>query len=284
VSVAQAGQAPAVPYPRLHIVAMGMHADRRRVAPHDRFTVTIDVVVSEKRDRLDELVLGNFDDCTIVGDERRHTALPTGGTQFLEVLTLEAGSPGTAMITAAHLDAIDPKVGHPLRYSTDPVSVQVIAAAPIDSTYVSWSARLGRYARWFTVIVGALAFAAFGIAVALRRRARPRPEAPPVIAQAPAVPLPAPPNALALAFDAFSLARDERTLLALRAQLFAEAGVPAGATLSDALARAAMRRSLRVALVEAEAAAFGPGAARVKAGDALVAAVEAYLAPGGDGR
>jgi len=260
-----------------------MHADRRRVAPHDRFTVTIDVVVSQKRDRLDELVLGNFDDCTIVGDERRHTTLPSGDTQFLEVLTLEAGSPGTATISAAHVDAIDPKVGHPLRYSTDPVSVRVTAAPPIDSTYGSVTSAIGRYLRWILVVGGAIAFACFGLGFVMRRR-RMRPEAPPVIAQAPAVPLPAPPNALALAFNAFSLARDERTLLALRAQLFAEAGVPAGATLSDALARAGMRRSLRIALVEAEAAAFGPSAARMKAGDALVEALEVYLAPGGDGR
>jgi hypothetical protein len=278
VSVAQAA-----PYPRLHIVAMGMHADRRRVAPHDRFTVTIDVVVAQKRDRLDELVLGNFDDCTIVGDERRHKTLPNGDTQFLEVVTLEAGSPGIATISAAHVDAIDPKVGRPLRYSTDPVSVRVTAAVPIDSTSASLAATFGRYARWLTVFFGALAFAVFGLGFALRRR-RPRADAPPVIAQAPAVPLPAPPNALALAFNAFALARDERTLFALRAQLFAEAGVPAGATLSDALARAGMRRSLRIALVEAEAAAFGPAAVRVSAGDALVEAVETYLAPGGNGR
>ncbi len=282
MSIAQAAAAPAL-YPRLHIIAMGMHADRRVVAPHERFTVTIDVVVAQQRDRLDELVLGTFEDCTIVGDERRHAALPGGNTQFLEVLTLEAGTPGTATISPAHLDAIDPKVGHPLRYSTDPLRVRVSDAAPIDTTYVSLTATLSRYARWVTVIGGALAFAAFGLSFALRRR-RARPDAPPVIAQAPAVPLPAPPNALALAFNAFALARDERTLLALRAQLFAAAGVPAGATLADALASAGMRRSLRVALVEAEAAAFGPRSARAKAGDALVDAVEAYLAPGGSSR
>jgi hypothetical protein len=281
VSVAQASVA--APYPRLHIVAMGMHADRRSVTPHDRFTVTVNVVVSQKRDRLDELVLGNFDDCTIVGDERRHTTLPNGDTQFLEVLTLEAGAPGTATISPAHLDAIDPRVGHPLRYSTDPVSVRVLPAAPIDSTYASVTAAFGRSIRWVLVTGGAIAFALFGLGFVLRRR-RMRPQAPPVVAPAPAVPLPAPPNALALAFEAFARARDERTLLALRAQLFAEAGVPAGATLSDALARAGLRRSLRIALVEAEAAAFGPGAARITAGDALVAAVEAYLVPGGDAR
>ena len=275
MSVAQAAPAP---YPRLHIVAMGMHADRRRVAPHDRFTVTIDVVVAQKRDRLDELVLGNFDDCTIVGDERRHTALANGDTQFLEVLTLEAGAPGIATVSPAHLDAIDPKVGHPLRYSTDPVSGRGSAAAPIDATAGSLTATLSHYARWVTVALGVLAFAIFGLTFALRRR--PRPDAPPVIAQAPAVALPAPPNALALAFNAFALGRDERALLALRAQLFAEAGVPAGATLADALARAGMRRSLRIALIEAEAAAFGPRDARARAGDALVEAVEAYLVPG----
>jgi hypothetical protein len=274
----------AAPYPRLHIVAMGMHADRRRVAPHDRFTVTIDVVVSQKRDQLDELVLGNFDDCTIVGDERRHSSLPNGDTQFLEVLTLEAGAPGVATISPAHVDAIDPKVGHPLRYSTDPVSVRVTAAAPIDSTYTTVSTLLASYARWILVAGGAIAFALIGLTFAIRRRRRAPLDAAPVLAHAPAEPLPAPPNALALAFNAFAQARDERTLLALRAQLFAEAGVPAGATLSDALARVGMRHSLRIALVEAEAAAFGPADARIKAGDALAAAVEAYLAPGGEGR
>ncbi len=274
MSVAQAGAAP---YPRLHIVAMGMHADRRRVAPHDRFTVTIDVVVAQKRDRLDELVLGNFDDCTIVGDERRHTTLPNGQTQFLEVLTLEAGTPGTAVISPAHLDAIDPKVGHPLRYSTDPVSVRVIAA-PIDSTYATVSTTLAGYTRWIVVAGGAVAFALIALTFAIRRRRRRPAAAPPVIAEAPA-PLPAPSNAPAAALNAFARARDERTLLALRAQLFAEAGVQPGATLADALEHAGMRRSLRIALIEAEAAAFGPGDTRARAGDALIAAVEAYLAP-----
>jgi len=265
----------------LHIVAMGMHADRRRVAPHDRFTVTIDVVITQKRDRLDELVLGNFDDCTIVGDERRHTALPNGETRFLEVLTLEAGVPGTAKISPAHLDAIDPKVGRPLRYSTDPVSVQVTQAAPIDTTYASLSATLGRYARWLTVIIGILAFAWFGFRFALgRRRARSVPAPMPAPEPAPAAALPPPPATLALALDAFVRARDERTLLALRAQLFAEAGVAAGATLADALARPGLRRALRVALGAAEAAAFGPRAARASAGDALIEATQADLASG----
>jgi hypothetical protein len=141
------------------------------------------------------------------------------------------------------------------------------------------SSTLAGYTRWIVVIGGAIAFALIGVTVAIGRRRR-RPAARSVVADAPAAALPAPPNALALALGAFARARDERTLLALRAHLFAHAGVQPGATLADALERAELRRSLRIALVEAEAAAFGPGETRVKAGDALIEAVEAYVAPG----
>jgi hypothetical protein len=256
-------------YPRMHIRVMGMHADRRSVAPHERFSVTVRIVIAEKRDRLDELVLGAVDDCTIVGDERRHAALPGGGTEFKEVLTLEAGDPGTATITPAYIDAVDPANGRALRYSTDPVSVTVTAAEPVDRTYRS----LLDVARAASIVLGAAGLLAGALAVARRRRS-----APPAPAAAP-LPLPplvpaSPPGLAALAAQ-FARSREERDLLALRSRLFDHAGAAAGATLADALAGCGTQVNLRAALIAAEAAAFGPRDARASAAELLIAAVAA---------
>jgi hypothetical protein len=261
-----------LPYPRLHITSMGMHANRRSVAAGERFAVTIRVVVTEKRDRLDELVLGAVDDCTIVGDERRHAALPGGGTEFLEVLTLEAGPAGTATISPAYLDAIDAASGKALRYSTDPISVAISAGEPLDRTY----RRILEISRYAGVGLGLLAVAIFVVA-AIRRPRRPRPLAPEPAEAALALPVAPIEPTLANALESFARARSEVALRALRAQLFAQAGVPAGATLADALAHAGPDFSLRLALREAEAAAFGPRSERTRAGDQLIDAVQAYL-------
>jgi len=256
-----------------------MHASRSSVGPRERFTVTVRVVIAEKRDRLDELVLGAVDDCTIVGDERRHAAAPGGGTEFLEVLTLEAGVPGTATISPAYLDAIDSRSGKALRFSTNAVSVRIGSSEPVDRTYQ----RLLEIARVAVVALGFLA-ALGAFAAWLRRRPRLQPARPVTepVAPLPALPPVAPvqPATLATARDSFARSRDERTLLALRAELFVRAGVRPGATLADALAVAGARRALRLALIEAEAAAFGPHDRRTQAGDALLAAVDATIAAG----
>ena len=82
-------------YPRLHITALGLHADALVVRPGQIFHVTVHVHVRERRDRLDELVLPALTNAVDLGDERRRVPV-AGGTDFYETLTVSASTVGTA--------------------------------------------------------------------------------------------------------------------------------------------------------------------------------------------
>ncbi|GAC1409264.1 MAG: hypothetical protein NVSMB64_18000 [Candidatus Velthaea sp.] len=270
--------ASAAAYPRLHITALGQHAERSSVAPHEAFHVTIRVHVSERVDRfVDELVLGDLENCTITGDERVRT-LVADGTTFTERLTLEARAPGTASISPAHIDAIDPVSGKALRYSSNAVEVRVTGATPdIDRTYRTFVTAL----RWVLAGAGVLAaaFVLFALFALRRRRAPQAARASPAAGPAVAVRTEATPGErLKLAAADFRAQRDLHTLAALRALLLERAGVPRGATLVDALrALGPEDRSLRAALLASERALFGPAGERETAGKDLLAALEAYF-------
>jgi len=262
--------------PRLHVLAIDQYADQLTVAPHEQFHVTIRVVVAERRERLDELVLGDLDNCSIVGDERLHAPLPKG-MEFTERLTLEADAPGTATITPAYLDAINPSVGRGLRYSAKQViRVRVTAAAPIDATFRTFVALLRTL-----LLVGAAIVAALIVLVVflLFAKRRVRSSAPAAVA-AVEIPTARPPSReiqLADAVRRYRSSRNQEALLRLRGLLFECAGADHGATLADALRRlGAGDASLRFALSAAERAAFGPAGERERAGDELLSALEAY--------
>jgi hypothetical protein len=276
--VASVAGAQAQGLPRLHVLSFGQHADRLTVAPNEQFHVTIRVVVAERRDRLDEIVLGDLENCVIVGDERLHAPLK-GGTEFIERLTLEAQSPGIATITPAHLDAINAATGAGTRYSaTEVIHVRVGAFAPFDSSFQS-------FMRAIRSILGFIAIAAILIAIlwfALRTRRAGALQMPPVatVILQPVASVGAPRDTqLADAIHAYRMSRSTADLFALRGVLFDEAGVDRGATLSDALrVLGAGNAALRFALSAAERAAFGPSGERERGGDELLAAAEAYSA------
>jgi hypothetical protein len=276
---ALAGIARAQNLPRLHVLAIDQRADRLTVAPHEQFHVTIRVAIGEKRERLDELVLGDLENCTIVGDERLHAPL-ANGTEFTERLTLEGDAPGTATVTPAHLDAIDPASGRPLRYSAKQViHVTVTSAAPIDATFRAFVGIV----RTLLLAAGAIAALVIILIIVFALRARQWAQ-PPVPAPAPAPALAAyqPPSRetqLAEALRNYRVSRSQEDLLRLRGLLFEFAGVDRGATLADALRKlGSSDASLRFALSAAERAAFGPAGERERAGDELLNAVEAYSA------
>ncbi|GAC1586498.1 MAG: hypothetical protein NVS3B28_10280 [Candidatus Velthaea sp.] len=264
--------ATAAAYPRLNITALAQHPDRASVAPHEPFHVTIRVHVSERvGEFIDELVIGDLENCTITGDERVRTPV-ANGTDFTERLTLEARAPGSASISPAHIDAIDPASGKALRYSSNAVSVRVTGAAPVDRTFRAFVAAL----RWVLVIGGILA--AFFVVVALFASRRKRSDGTVVLA---VLPQAAPPDSidqrLAQAAERFRLRREPASLAALRTVLLERAGVPRGATLVDALrALGPNHRALRAALLAAERALFGPAGEREAAANDLLAALEAY--------
>jgi hypothetical protein len=266
--------ADAQSYPRLHIVALAQRSDRAAVEPNGAFHVTIHVKIRERRDRLDELILGSFEDCEIISNETVRTALPDG-TDFVERLTVQALAPGVARISPAYIDAVDPARGQPMRYSSNALRIEVTGAGPIATTLGS----LGDvFRRLFLAafIVACLFAAVFVLGVLFVRRGRRRVKrrapaiaAPAVVACAtPAAP--ADGHALAQAAAAYRSDRSEQSLAQVRAALFGLAGAAPGATLIDALGALGERDAhLRAALLDAERAAFGPAAERGAAGDAI---------------
>ncbi len=272
--------AAAQAYPQLHVIALSQRADRATVEPAGVFHLTIHVKIAQRRDRLDELILGSFENCEIISNETVRTAVPDG-TDFVERLSVQALAPGEAMISPAYLDAIDPALGRAMRYSSNAVSVRVLGAAPYVGLLRGAEATARRLLLALAIVASVVA-AAFVLAVLfVRRRRRPAKIAPAAVT--PDVPIGPPPGtpatneALVRAAERFGVERSAAALMAVRALLFGLAGVPAGATLVDALGTLGERdRGLRPALLAAEAAAFGPVVDRPAAGNRLLAAIQAY--------
>lgn len=269
---ARAARAQSLPH--LQIETLGQHADVGTVAPHVPFHITIRLTVKEKRTRFDELILGDCNNCAIVGDERIPRVLRSG-SEYIERLTLEAIAPGEARLSPAYIDAVDPRSGKALRYSTDPVSVHVSGPAPLDTAERAIRS-------FFRILLIAFGFgAALFVLIALfvlrgKRRPTPPPQVAP-IAPPPPVETASLVQRLVRSGEAFARTRSETPLADLRALLFEAAGVARGATLVDALRGLTdVDRPLRVALLAAERTMFGPAAERESAGDDLLAAVEAY--------
>lgn len=268
--------------PRIHIVALGMHADRRTVRVGETFHITIRVQITERRTSLDELVLPTLDNLTDLGDERRHAALPNG-TEFTEVLTVAAQAPGVATLTPAYIDAIDPTSGRALRYSSNPLRIGVGAGEGIDSTtrtVYSWLRSL--FVDIILVIAGiVVSIVVLFSLIAIRRKRRTA--APPATSAAVPMAVTEPPRSqvqrLRDALGRLRASDDDNALYHLRVELFAIAGVARGATLADALrAKAARDPLLARALATADRAWFGPRELRPGAVRDTIAAVEAFLA------
>jgi hypothetical protein len=276
--------AAAQTYPRLHIAEFTQQADRATVEPDGVFSVTIHVKIAQRRDRLDELILGSFDNCEIISNETVRTALPNG-TDFVERLTVQALMPGEATISPAYIDADDPAQGKPMRFSSNAVRVRVLGSAPFVSGMRNLGATVRRLLLAVAIVAGLCAAAFVLIVLFVRRRRRPAPVAAvnvqPPVAAAP-VKEATIDERLGQAAAAYRRDRSEAALLDVRTVLFGLTGVGSGATLLDALRTLGERsRDLRAALLAAEAAAFGPAGERVAAGDRMLAAIDAYAHPQG---
>ncbi len=259
----------------LHVDALAMHVDHSRLHIGEVFHLAIHVHVREHVSALDELVIPDVGTMQLLGDERQ-TTHAKGGTDVVETLTLEPTMQGRYTFGPAYLDAIDARTGRPTRFSADrPVTVVVASPAPT----VADGARILR--RSLGVVLAVIALAAILFAVlALGRLRRSREGvavsvASPVPVTPPASP-PTPRERVRAALRALQMAPGAGALATLRAELFAVAGAPAGATLRDALSRTG-DRMLRTALVAAEHAAFGPAMSRESATVELIDATQAWL-------
>lgn len=247
--------------PRLHISALGMHADHTVVAVGQPFHVTIHVHVTEKRDRLDELVLPALSNADELGDVQHRDVRPDG-TDFYQTLTVSAGAPGEAHFSPAYIDAVDPATGKALRYSSDAVTVTVTPPTPFDALTRGTSATMWSLA---AIAGGSLAILLVLLLLvrALRRRG-PRPA--PAARVLPVEALPSDLPSDDPLRDAIALVRsrgDDAAMDTLRIVLFARAGLGTGATLADALRVIGDRdRQLSRTLQVAEYVRFAPIAER----------------------
>jgi hypothetical protein len=264
--------------PRLHITALGLHADQSIVAPGQSFHVTVHVHVLERRDRLDELVLPALTNAVDLGDERRRVATPAG-TDFYETLTVAAEVVGNASFSPAYIDAIDPATGRAMRYSSQPLSVRVAAGTSIAAADPAALARLLR--NWLLAIAAIALVLLIAFVALVRRQPRRRGMPPPRPQPPPPPPRAAPGDPLRAALEAFRRRRDDATLDAVRNQLFTLAGAGPGATLADALQAVGSRDPVLVrAMAVAERARFGPAGERASAVQDLLEILDAYgLAP-----
>lgn len=266
-------------FPRLHVTALGMHADARVVRPGQIFHVTVHVHVRERRDRLDELVLPALTDAVDLGDERRRVPA-ADGTDFYETLTVAAQTVGTAAFTPAYIDAVDPDTGRALRYSSQPLTVRVVSGTGVPDADSGALLRLLVGAALAVIAVLLVVIVPVVALVQARRRPPPASTAPPV-APAPAPAAAPPEDPLRAAARAYRAQPDDATLDGLRNALFARAGAPAGSTFADALhALGGRDPQLARVMAVAERARFGPDAERGPAARDLRAVLDAYLPAG----
>ena len=256
-----AAAAGAQTLPRLHVTALGMHADKRVVAAGAPFHVTIYVHVAEQRNQLDELMLPTLTNAVELGDETRREPR-ADGTDFYRTLTLTASRPGEAHLTPAYIDAVDPATERALRFSSDALTVTVTPGAPLDGVTRSAGAMLESLA----LIVGGVVVIVLVLLIVVRVLLRPRRRA---VRETASPPLAATPNELPSddpLRDAIALVRargDDASMDTLRIVLFARAGLGTGATLADAIREAGERDPQLIrALTATERVRFGPLAER----------------------
>jgi hypothetical protein len=272
--IAARGASLAQTLPRLHVDALGMHADRSVAPVASAIHVTIHVHVRERVAALDNLVLPDLSNLQILGDERRMHG-DANGTDYVEELTVVGLSPGTAHLTPAHLDAIDARNGKPTRFSSNDLTLRIVpetgAAAPADWGRLAWRAAL---------MAGGLVAGVLVLIALLRMRygrgRAPAPAPPPAPVALPRTP-PRPALEAALARLRARRTRDEA--FGARAALREYAGATDGETLDALLLRLdGTPPAVRAALRLAERAAFAPDA-RLQSGiDDVIAALETVLA------
>lgn len=253
-----------------------MHADQPVVKPGQAFHVTIHVHIREKRDRLDELVLPTLTNAIDLGDERRRTPAPDG-TDFYETLTVEANTVGTASFTPAYIDAIDPKSGRGMRYSSNPLDVRVADGVTVSDADPDALWNLLR--RIVLTLVAIVVVLAIAIVLLLRFLQRPRsPAAPPHAPRPPRRVELLPSDPLRDALGVYRARGDDGALDALRSVMFTRAGAGPGATFADALRALGSRDpALGRAMAVAERARFGPVHERGPAARDLLALLDTYL-------
>lgn len=247
--------------PRLTVTALSMTTERTTVAAGQTFHVRIHLHTAQRVPDLSSLVLPNVENLTILGDEKRTTPVAGDGTDYVEILSLAATSPGAATLSPAYIDARDPTRGErPFRFSSNALTINVTAEAfaPSYDAVRPIAAVVLRVAAAVAVLAGII----FAVSVMVQQAARRRrayvrlPTARPVEPPAPPRPIDrAAPVRTAAA--RMSAVRSRANAASLRAALFAYAGARSEETLATLLERIdAGQTALRASLRAAERATF----------------------------
>jgi hypothetical protein len=276
-SAALASPVAAEQLARLHVTNLALGADRTHVKIGERFSIYVRVHVTEKVDRIDNLVLPNLLDFNNLGDEHTRQITPKG-TDWTERVILEAPQAGTFTIPPAFFDAVNARNGKPSRFSSNTLTIVVGQPSPLDDP-----GALGRRILGIALAIVGILAAVFVLLVLFVLRMRRAPRAAPPQSQAPTiVRVIDPSEALRASLGDAQRARTRASILALRGELFAREGVPRGATTRDALERIPPgSHGVRLAVTHLERAAFGPDDRLDTAIDEALGAVESLLRSGG---
>jgi len=241
---------------RLHVSAFTFGADTTHPVMERPFDLLITVRLSDRVRDLRNLILPTFIGLEPLGDERSLIRVP-GGTEYRERITVIAHRGGTLRIAPPYLDAVDARDGLPKRFLANPLVLTIGGPAEMlrgDGTSASRNV--------FGVILraaGWVLFLALAGLLLLRRMIRARrgepaePEREREREFSPHDRL----RALRDVLDVLAEHPSRAAVFAVRTQLRAWAGIPAEATLIDALAHIHEREGpLRSALIAVERAAF----------------------------
>lgn len=238
-----------------------MTTERTAVTVGTTFHVRIHLHTAQGVADLSALVLPNLENLTILGDEKRTTPVAGDGTDYVEILSLEAIAPGIATLSPAYIDARDPSRGNrPFRFSSNALTIRVSGEAltPSYDLVRPIASIVLRVAAAVVVLAGII----FALSVWAQQTARRRRTFVPLPTARPVEPPPRPQpidRAAPVRSAAAQLAavRSRVNAALLRGALFTYAGARSEETLGTLLERIASdQAALRAALRAAERATF----------------------------
>jgi hypothetical protein len=259
---------------RFHVLSFTLTTD----TPHPRieqpFNVTLTIRLRESvSGELGNVILPTFTGAEELGDERVLSS-GSGGTTYRETLRLVAHARGPLTIGSAYLDAIDARDGKPKRFISNDLHLQV-DGGPLFDVWGPLRA-IGRA----LVELLLLAAAIFVVVSMFRRRPAPKVEVPAAVPP-PVQPIapPSPEDVLRQRIEELRLRRDRRSVLHVRAALWATIGAHDGETLADVLRRPVTHDPrTRSLLVRVERAAFIEDARLANAIDDVLDERESHIA------
>ena len=276
--------APAQALQHLTVEAFTLGSDVGRPQVGVPFALVVTLRVRERVTRIDNLELPLLAQLDLLGDERRITS-GQNGSQYVETISVVAHQSGVLDIGAARLQAVDARDGRAKQYSTNGLTLRVVAgaAAPLGRAETFTAAALRLIVETLLWIVGTLCAIAVVVLLFRRRSAATLPTPVPAMqSPPPSPPQPALRSEREQMQDALTVLRAERTraaALRVRSAVWRMVGASDGETLADVLHRSrAADEPTRTLLGALERAGFTYDTDLSPAIDDACDALERYIA------